>query len=91
MTLLCDARERTERKLLEQVRVAGEAYFEAAAEYARVSREFGRPDGALALHEAATKEESEFEKYNEALDALAQLILRGRRSPTIPDPRTGPG
>jgi hypothetical protein len=74
MTLL----ERTEHELLEQVRVAGETYFAAAAEYARISGEFDHPDGAQALQEAATNEEIAFGKYSEVLDALAQLIRQGR-------------
>jgi hypothetical protein len=66
MALLCDVPERTEHELLEQVRVAGEAYFAAAAEYARISSEFSHPDGALALRRAATNAEIAFGKYSEA-------------------------
>jgi hypothetical protein len=78
MTLLCDAPERTEYQLLDQVRVAGEAYFAAAAEYARISSEFGHRAGALALWRAATNEDIAFERYSEALEALAQVIRQGR-------------
>jgi hypothetical protein len=77
-----DERERMEQELLAQIRAAGEAYLEAAEEYARVSREYRKTldqsDGAVVLHKAATNEQLAFEKYNEALDALTQLILQSR-------------
>jgi hypothetical protein len=70
--------ERTEYELLQQVRVAGEAYCAAAAEYARISGECELPDGALALRRAATNEEIAFQRYSDALAALAQVIHQGR-------------
>jgi hypothetical protein len=77
-----DERERMEQALLAQIRAAGEVYLTAAADYARVCREYrdmrDHPDGALALHKAATNERIAFEKYNEALEALTKLILQGR-------------
>jgi hypothetical protein len=72
---VCDAPKRTEHELLDHVRVAGEGYFAAAANYARISGECGHPD---ALQEAATNEDIAFERYSEALEALAQVIRQGR-------------
>jgi hypothetical protein len=81
-TSRADERERTEEELLAQIRAAGEVYLAAVAEYARISKEYrnmlDHPDGALALHKAATNERIAFEKYSETLEALTKLILQKR-------------
>jgi hypothetical protein len=75
-----DKLERMEQELLAQIEAAGEVYLAAAAEYARISKEYcetlDHPDCALALHKAATNEQIAFEKYGDTLQALTQLILR---------------
>jgi two-component system, NtrC family, C4-dicarboxylate transport response regulator DctD len=84
-----EERERMEQELLAEIRVAGEVYLEAAEEYARISREYretlDHSDGSFALHEAARNEQIAFEKYNEVLDSLTQLILRGRPAVSLTD------
>jgi hypothetical protein len=70
------------RNLLPQIRAAGEIDLAAAAEYARISKEYRNildyPDGAPALHKAATDERIAFEKYSAALDTLTRSILQNR-------------
>jgi hypothetical protein len=85
VTSRSDERERTEEELFAQIRAAGEIYLEAAAEYARISKEYRNmldyPDDATALRNAAANERIAFEKYSETLEALTKLILQSR--PTV--------
>jgi Mn-containing catalase len=77
-----DDRERLEQELLGKVRDARNAYLTASREASRIRAKFGEmldhPDGAAALHHAATRERIAAQAYSAALDAFTNLLLHGR-------------